>query len=145
MISNGQSERPGQTWKVGALARATGLTVRTLHYYDEIGLLQPSARLAGGHRLYGAADVGRLYRIIRLRQLGLYRVRATRPAVWHQGVWRERPRGTTLVVPLPAGIGNMTVWTSRSEVKRRRRGCVGFPGAFCTPVSRPRAQPHLTS
>jgi MerR family transcriptional regulator, thiopeptide resistance regulator len=66
---NRQSELPGQTWKVGALARATGLTVRTLHYYDEVGLLQPSARLAGGHRLYDAADVARLYRIIRLRQL----------------------------------------------------------------------------
>jgi DNA-binding transcriptional MerR regulator/uncharacterized glyoxalase superfamily protein PhnB len=60
----------GQTWKVGALAKATGLTVRTLHHYDEIGLLRPSARLAGGHRLYDASDVARLYRIIRLRQLG---------------------------------------------------------------------------
>jgi DNA-binding transcriptional MerR regulator/uncharacterized glyoxalase superfamily protein PhnB len=63
-------QQPGRTWKVGALAKATGLTVRTLHHYDEIGLLQPSARLAGGHRLYDADDVARLYRIIRLRQLG---------------------------------------------------------------------------
>jgi len=70
MTGNGQPERSGQTWKVGALARATGLTVRTLHYYDQIGLLQPSARLAGGHRLYDAADAARLYRIIRLRRLG---------------------------------------------------------------------------
>lgn len=70
MIGNGHAGSSGQTWKVGALARATGLTVRTLHYYDEIGLLPPSARLAGGHRLYDAADVARLYRIIRLRQLG---------------------------------------------------------------------------
>jgi len=63
-------QQPGQTWKVGALAKATGLTVRTLHHYDEIGLLQPSTRLAGGHRLYDTDDVARLYRIIRLRQLG---------------------------------------------------------------------------
>src|SRR5215475_15741365 len=63
-------QQPGRTWKVGALAKATGVTVRTLHHYDEIGLLQPSARLAGGHRLYDADDVARLYRIIRLRQLG---------------------------------------------------------------------------
>ena len=70
MIGNGHTGSSGQAWKVGALARATGLTVRTLHYYDEIGLLPPSARLAGGHRLYDAADVARLYRIIRLRQLG---------------------------------------------------------------------------
>lgn len=54
----------------GALARATGLTVRALHYYDEIGLLEPSLRTASGHRLYDAADVGRLYRISLLRRLG---------------------------------------------------------------------------
>src|SRR5579859_3464380 len=71
MTGNGQPDGPGRTWKVGALAQATGLTVRTLHHYDQIGLLRPSARLAGGHRLYDADDVARLYRIIRLRQLGL--------------------------------------------------------------------------
>jgi DNA-binding transcriptional MerR regulator len=42
-------------WKVGELARATGLTVRTLHYFDETGLLRPVARSAAGHRLYTAA------------------------------------------------------------------------------------------
>jgi DNA-binding transcriptional MerR regulator len=46
--------------KVGELARRTGLTVRTLHHYDEIGLLSPSARTESGHRLYGQADVLRL-------------------------------------------------------------------------------------
>src|SRR5262252_2085360 len=70
MIGHDDQRKPGRTWKVGALAKATGLTVRTLHHYDEIGLLRPSARLAGGHRLYDADDVARLYRIIRLRQLG---------------------------------------------------------------------------
>jgi MerR family regulatory protein len=39
VIGNGQPEHSGRTWKVGALGKATGLTVRTLHYYDEIGLL----------------------------------------------------------------------------------------------------------
>src|SRR5215472_2563993 len=70
MIGHDDQRQPGRTWKVGALARATGLTVRTLHHYDEIGLLQPSTRLAGGHRLYDTDDLTRLYRIIRLRQLG---------------------------------------------------------------------------
>lgn len=46
------------------------MTVRTLHHYDKIGLLKPSGRLAGAHRIYDAKDVARLYRIIRLRQLG---------------------------------------------------------------------------
>jgi DNA-binding transcriptional MerR regulator len=58
-------------WKVGELAEATGLTVRALHHFDEVGLLRPAARSAAGHRLYTSADVRRLYRIIALRQLGL--------------------------------------------------------------------------
>jgi MerR family transcriptional regulator, thiopeptide resistance regulator len=61
---------PEQAWKVGALANATGLTVRALHHYDHIGLLSPSRRTAAGHRLYTADDVARLYRIRLLRGLG---------------------------------------------------------------------------
>lgn len=56
--------------KVGELAKATGLTVRTLHYYEQIGLLPRPGRSAGGHRLYSAEDVSRLYRICLLRRLG---------------------------------------------------------------------------
>jgi MerR family transcriptional regulator, thiopeptide resistance regulator len=57
--------------RVGELAEATGLTVRTLHYYEQIGLLVPSRRTSAGHRLYDDADVARLYRICLLRRLGL--------------------------------------------------------------------------
>lgn len=65
-------ERPGreQGWKVGEVASAAGLTVRTLHHYDHIGLLAPSTRTGAGHRLYSAADLDRLYRITLLRRLG---------------------------------------------------------------------------
>jgi DNA-binding transcriptional MerR regulator/uncharacterized glyoxalase superfamily protein PhnB len=59
-----------QAWKVGALARATGLTVRALHHYDHIGLLSPSIRTPAGHRLYTPGDLTRLYRISLLRRLG---------------------------------------------------------------------------
>jgi DNA-binding transcriptional MerR regulator len=58
-------------YAVGSLAEATGLTVRTLHHWDEIGLLRPAARTQSGHRRYSAADVERLYRILALRRLGL--------------------------------------------------------------------------
>jgi MerR family transcriptional regulator, thiopeptide resistance regulator len=57
-------------WKIGELAQRTGLTVRTLHHYDEIGLLSPAERSDGGHRVYDEADVQRLYRIVSLRSLG---------------------------------------------------------------------------
>jgi DNA-binding transcriptional MerR regulator len=58
-------------YAVGSLAEATGLTVRTLHHWDEIGLLRPAGRTRSGHRRYSAADVERLYRILALRRLGL--------------------------------------------------------------------------
>jgi DNA-binding transcriptional MerR regulator len=57
--------------KVGELAKHTGLTVRTLHHYDEIGLLAPSGRSEAGYRLYSREDVQRLHSIQALRQLGL--------------------------------------------------------------------------
>ncbi len=57
-------------WKVGELAGRTGLSVRTLHHYDEIGLLSPSRRTESGHRLYSGEDVLRLQRIRSLRSLG---------------------------------------------------------------------------
>jgi DNA-binding transcriptional MerR regulator len=60
-----------QQWKIGELADATGLTVRTLHHFDEVGLLRPAARSQAGHRLYTTDEVRRLYRIIALRELGL--------------------------------------------------------------------------
>jgi DNA-binding transcriptional MerR regulator len=61
---------PSDALKVGELARRTGLTVRTLHHYDEIGLLRPSLHTDSGHRLYTAADVARLQQVLSLRQLG---------------------------------------------------------------------------
>lgn len=57
--------------QVGELARRSGLTVRTLHHYDEIGLLKPSVRSESGYRMYAAQDVARLHAIQALRHLGL--------------------------------------------------------------------------
>jgi DNA-binding transcriptional MerR regulator len=57
--------------RVGELAKRTGITVRTLHHYDKIGLLCPSGRSEGGYRLYGRDDVARLHGIQTLRRLGL--------------------------------------------------------------------------
>lgn len=57
--------------KVGELATRTGLTVRTLHHYDTIDLLKPSARSDAGYRLYNQTDVARLHAIQALRHMGL--------------------------------------------------------------------------
>ena len=57
-------------FKVGELAERTGLTVRTLHHWDDVGLLKPSRRTMSGHRLYGEAEIARIQHIIALRSLG---------------------------------------------------------------------------
>jgi MerR family transcriptional regulator, thiopeptide resistance regulator len=61
---------PARMYTVGSLAEASGLTVRTLHHWDEIGLLR-AQRSGNGHRRYSPEDVQRLYRIVALRRLGL--------------------------------------------------------------------------
>jgi DNA-binding transcriptional MerR regulator len=60
-----------ETLRVGEVATATGLTVRALHHYDEIGLVTPSVRTSGGHRLYTGPDLVKLYQVTAMRQLGL--------------------------------------------------------------------------
>jgi len=55
---------------VGEVARLAGITVRTLHHYDEIGLLRPGHRSAAGYRLYTSADVSRLQAVLAYRELG---------------------------------------------------------------------------
>lgn len=57
--------------KVGEVTQNTGISVRTLHYYEEIGLLAPVRRSASGHRRYGHGDIVRLQEIRSLQQLGL--------------------------------------------------------------------------
>lgn len=56
--------------KVGELAKTTKISVRTLHHYDEIGLLKPSNRTEAGHRIYTDSDISRLHRIISLKDVG---------------------------------------------------------------------------
>ncbi|WP_409343613.1 MerR family transcriptional regulator [Paenibacillus sp. MBLB4367] len=58
-------------WKVGELAKLTGLTVRTLRFYDQIGLFSPSGQTESGHRLYSEWDLSRLHQILSLKELGL--------------------------------------------------------------------------
>jgi DNA-binding transcriptional MerR regulator len=60
-----------QSWKVGELAQIAGLTIRTLRYYDHIGLYSPSGHSDSGHRLYTEADITRLQQILSLKELGL--------------------------------------------------------------------------
>lgn len=64
-----QSWRTKQ-WTVGEVAELTRLSIRTLHHYDAVGLLTPSARSEANYRLYTQADLARLWRILTYRELG---------------------------------------------------------------------------
>lgn len=57
--------------RIGELAERAGLTDRTLHHYDQIGLMRASERTDAGHRRYSEADVRRLYQVVALRSLGV--------------------------------------------------------------------------
>ena len=96
-------------WKIGELARRTGLTVRTLHHYDEIGLLSPAERSDGGHRVYYEAGVQRLYRIVSLRSLGFRSTRSRR---------RSTPSAST-----PHGPSTTTSAGSRRRSPRSSSSC----------------------
>jgi MerR family transcriptional regulator, thiopeptide resistance regulator len=58
------------TYRVGEVAGLAGVSVRTLHHYDEIDLLKPSGRSGAGYRLYTAEDLERLQQILIYRELG---------------------------------------------------------------------------
>lgn len=57
-------------YAIGKLAEISHVSVRTLRYYDEIGLLLPSTKNAAGHRFYSDEEVSRLHHILMLRDLG---------------------------------------------------------------------------
>lgn len=56
---------------VGRVADLVGVSVRTLHHWDAIGLVRPSGRSWSGYRLYDAEDVARIHRVLVYRELGL--------------------------------------------------------------------------
>jgi DNA-binding transcriptional MerR regulator len=60
-----------KAYTVGQLASMAGVSVRTLHHYDEIGLLTPTARSESGYRLYGEDDLYRLQQVLLYREMGL--------------------------------------------------------------------------
>lgn len=63
-------ERDVVTMHIGELAEKTGLSLRTIRHYDEVGLLKPTGRTEGGFRLYTHDDFARLMLIRRMKPLG---------------------------------------------------------------------------
>jgi MerR family transcriptional regulator, thiopeptide resistance regulator len=65
------TDHEDSTRLIGDVARDTGITTRALRHYDQLGLLSPSSRTAGGQRCYSTDDIRRLHRIVALRSFGL--------------------------------------------------------------------------
>ena len=95
--------------KVGELAKRTGVSVRTLHYYDEMGLLSPSQRSEAGYRLYSAEDIARLQQMKSLRQLG-FRLEEIRE-------WLNRPGCS------PQEVIELHLHRLREQIALQRRLC----------------------
>lgn len=63
-------ETQGRIMHIGELAERTGLSLRTIRHYDDVGLLPASSRTGGGFRVYTEADCARLAHIKRMKPLG---------------------------------------------------------------------------
>ena len=64
------SSAPPSTYRIGELAKRVGKTVRTIHFYEELGLLRPAERSPGGFRMYTDHALDRIHWIERLQELG---------------------------------------------------------------------------
>lgn len=70
MGANMSAETSVTTMHIGELAEKTGLSLRTIRHYDEVGLLKASGRTEGGFRIYTPEDLSRLVLIRRMKPLG---------------------------------------------------------------------------
>jgi DNA-binding transcriptional MerR regulator len=105
-----------KAYTISQLAKMAGVSVRTLHHYDQIGLLRPAGRSAAGYRLYAEPDLLRLQQVLFFKELDmpLDEVRRTVP----------KSRGAPAGALGETCAAHLAIWVRRSRV---RPG--GGPGA----------------
>ena len=116
--------------KIGVLARNARVSLRTLRYYEEIGLIAPSAHSKGGHRLYSADDVKKLEVINYLKYLPLsleeikeiFTVKKTNPA----GEKKEQVAALTKLLESKMGTVNGRI----KELTQMFRASLVIPAMF---------------
>jgi DNA-binding transcriptional MerR regulator len=109
---------------VGQFAELSGVTVRTLRYHDQTGLLQPSGQTRGGHRVYDQQNVSRMYRIQALRRLGfrLAEIRALLDdPTWDLGTMVDRHITETEGTIATAARLSAHLRTIRAELARSQK------------------------
>lgn len=107
----------GDTWSIGQLARLTGLSVRTIRYYSDSGILPETTRSAGGHRRYGREALDHLLLVKRLRALGL-----PLPAI-RQVLTGERPLGDVIAAELDRVASQLASLRWRQASLQALDGC----------------------
>jgi len=85
----------GSLIRVGEVAERLGVSPRTVKYYEELGLVEPGERSAGGFRLYGGREIERLKRILQMKSLG-YSLAAIRELLAARDRAKEADRVTVL-------------------------------------------------
>ncbi|MEJ7652904.1 MAG: MerR family transcriptional regulator [Chloroflexia bacterium] len=81
MTQTTEAERSAEHMSIGEAAEHTGLTHRTLRYWEELGLLRTPSRVSGGQRLYSAEDLERISKIQRMKHLLVFSLNEIRAAV----------------------------------------------------------------
>jgi DNA-binding transcriptional MerR regulator len=92
----------GHLLQIGEVAESAGLSLRTVRYYEEVGLVVPSARTNGGFRLYSARDVERLLLVKRMKGLRL-------------SLEEMRELADLLEQPADVAAAALTEWTRRLD------------------------------
>src|SRR5690349_18016271 len=114
---NGHSTSAGSHYlRVGDLARQTGKTVRAIHLYEEMGLLEPATRSSGGFRLYHPTAVERVRWIDLLNGLGIS-LQETREALQR---WWESDRGPEAMDELRA-LFSAKLDETREHIRRQQQ------------------------
>jgi DNA-binding transcriptional MerR regulator len=84
--SSTTTETKSDRWRIGEFAKLTGVTTRTLRYWEEFGLLHPSSSGEGGQRLYSSTDLARVTRIRNLQELLGFSLAEVRTVLGAEGV-----------------------------------------------------------
>ncbi len=147
MIDSSPEDPSAELLKIGDFARVAGTNLRTLRYYEEVGLLTPARRSQGGFRYYRQTDLNRLNMIRDLQDLGLHldRIRELMATREHVG---SRPALLQSVRRVLAEQDRLLLERSRALEAQRARiavasrklsdceGCRHLPGPannFCEP------------
>ncbi|WP_019629324.1 MerR family transcriptional regulator [Actinomadura atramentaria] len=126
--------------QIGEVAERTGLSLRTIRYYGEVGLAPPTARSQGGFRLYTEDDVARLHVIMRMKPLGFSLEEMRELLEVLDGLAAEE----TAAPDRGARLGKLAAYHGlveerTAELRARLADAEGFAGALADALGRHRA------